>query len=73
LLENYGSQLEYDSKKLWCFWNPGDLMKITEEELRALKLGYRAKFIKRIDEQFARGLINEMDLRTKDREIQMEE
>lgn len=73
LLENYGSQLEYDGKKLWCFWNPGDLMKITEEELRALKLGYRAKFIKRIDEQFARGLINEMDLRTQDREIQMEE
>lgn len=73
LLENYGSQLEYDGKKFWCFWNPGDLMKVTEEELRALKLGYRAKFIKRIDEQFAKGLINEMDLRTKDRETQMEE
>ena len=73
LLENYGKSLEFDGKKLWCFWNPGDLQDITEDELRLLKVGYRAKSIKRIDEQFARGEIDEQDLRSKDLETQKEE
>jgi len=73
LLENYGKFLEFDNKKLWCFWNPGDLKKISEDELRKLKIGYRAKFIKKIDEQFDKGLIDEMKLREQDRETQMEE
>jgi 3-methyladenine DNA glycosylase/8-oxoguanine DNA glycosylase len=72
LLENYGKLLEYDGKKLWCFWNPGALQKVSEDDLRDLKVGYRAKFIKKIDEQFANGLINEMELRKKSREEQME-
>lgn len=73
LLENYGTLLEYDGKKLWCFFKPGELQSITEENLRTLKLGYRAKSIKKIDEYFAKGLIDEMELREKDRETQMEE
>ena len=72
LLENYGKLLEFDGKKLWCFWDPGALQKISENDLRNLKVGYRAKFIKKIDEQFADGLINEMGLREKSREEQME-
>jgi 3-methyladenine DNA glycosylase/8-oxoguanine DNA glycosylase len=66
LYENYGKPLEYDGKKLWCFWFSGDLSKVNESELRALKIGYRAKFIKRIDDQFASGVINEMELRKQD-------
>lgn len=73
LLENYGKLLEYDGKKLWCFWKPGGLKDVTEDELRALKVGYRAKSIKKIDEQFTQGLIDEFELRKKDRDIQMEE
>jgi len=73
LLENYGKLLEFDRKKLWCFWNPGGLKNVSEGDLRKLKVGYRAKSIKKIDEQFEKGLINEMELRKKDREIQMEE
>jgi 3-methyladenine DNA glycosylase/8-oxoguanine DNA glycosylase len=73
LLENYGKQLEFDNKKLWCFWKPGGLAKVTEEDLRALKIGYRAKFIKKIDTQFAEGEIDEFELRQKDMEAQMEE
>ena len=73
LLENYGKLVEFDRKKLWCFWNPGGLKNIGEEELRALKVGYRAKSIKRIDDYFRKGLIDELELRKKDREIQMEE
>lgn len=48
------------------FWELGKLKTVTEKELRALKVGYRAKFIKKIDEQFAGGLIGEFDLRKKD-------
>ena len=47
--------------------------KVTVDQLRALKVGYRAKSIKNIDAQFAKGEINEMELREKGREIQMEE
>ena len=72
LLENFGTLVKFDGKELWCFWNSGALKNITEEGLRKLKVGYRAKSIKRIDEQFAKGLINETDLRTKDRDIQTE-
>jgi len=72
LLSNYGKSLEFDNKKLWCLWNPGGLEKITEDDLRALKVGYRAKSIKKLDEQFVQGLINEMELRKQDRETQME-
>jgi 3-methyladenine DNA glycosylase/8-oxoguanine DNA glycosylase len=71
LLENYGVLLEFDSKKLWCFWNPGDLEKVTEDELRKLKVGYRAKSIKKIDEQFRCQLIDELAMRKESRDTQM--
>ncbi|MFA5987127.1 MAG: hypothetical protein WC797_00535 [Candidatus Paceibacterota bacterium] len=73
LLEHYGTQLDFDGKKLWCFWNPGALKNVSELDLRALKVGYRAKSIKKIDDYFAQGLINEEDLRQKDKETQMAE
>ncbi len=73
LLENYGQLLEFDGQKLWCFWAPGGLKDVSEEELRALKVGYRAKSIKKIDDQFAQGLIDEMSLRGKNLEAQKEE
>lgn len=73
LLENYGQLLEFGGQKLWCFWAPGGLKDVSEEELRALKVGYRAKSIKKIDDQFGQDLINEMTLRGKDKETQKEE
>ncbi|OGM60736.1 hypothetical protein A2892_01690 [Candidatus Woesebacteria bacterium RIFCSPLOWO2_01_FULL_39_10b] len=73
LLENYGTKLEYDKKELWCFWKQGSLSKVSEQELRNLKVGYRAKSIKKIDDYFEKGVIDEMDLRKKDRQTQMEE
>ena len=73
LLENYGKLLEFDGKRLWCFWSPGGLQKASENDLRALKVGYRAKSIKRIDNYFAKGLVSEQELRRKDRETQMKE
>ena len=73
LFENFGKILEFDDKRLWSFWKPGGLIKVSEEKLRELKLGYRAKFIKRIDEQFAKGEVDEFTLRQKDRETQRQE
>ena len=62
LLENYGTLLKFDGKELRCFFKPGSLQTVSEDELRALKLGYRAKSIKRIDDYFAQGLMDEMAL-----------
>jgi len=73
LLANYGTLLEFDGKELWCYWSPGRLQDVSEEELRALKVGYRAKFIKRIDDYFSQGLIDENELRKEDRDTQMRE
>ena len=73
LLKKYGTKLEYDKKELWCFWKEGGLTKATEQDLRDLKVGYRTKSIKKIDDYFIQGVINEMDLRKKDRETQMTE
>ncbi len=70
MLEHFGKWLEFDGKQLWCFWEPGGLQHVTEEELRALKVGYRARSIKKIDDQFAQGLIDEYELRGKDRQTQ---
>lgn len=73
LLEKYGTKLESDGKELWCFWAPGRLGRVSEQELRDLKVGYRAKYIRKIDEQFADGLIDEFELRKKDLQIQRSE
>lgn len=70
LITNYGEKVFFDGKGLLCLWEIGQLSKVTEEELRALKVGYRAKSIKRIDEEFAQGKIDELSLRKEDTETQ---
>jgi len=72
LFENYGTPLSFDDKKLYCFWEPKVLAKVPEQELRDLKVGYRAKSLKRISEPFAKNEIDEFELRTKDKEEQRE-
>ena len=73
LLDKYGTCLEFDRKNLWCFWEPGALQGVTEEELRTLKVGYRAKSIKRINDCFVERKIDELDLREKNQESQRKE
>lgn len=73
LLEKYGTLLEFDGKELWCFWSPGKLQNVSVDDLRALKVGYRAKSIRKIDDIFFEGLIDEYELRNKNRETQMAE
>lgn len=73
LLENYGTLLDIEGKKLWCFWNPGKLQNVSIDDLRALKVGYRAKSIKKMDDNFSAGLTDEYELRKKGRDTQMAE
>ena len=63
LFENYGTLLSYDDKELFCFWKPEDIAKVAEQDLRDLKIGYRAKSIKRVTECFIEKEIDEYELR----------
>jgi 3-methyladenine DNA glycosylase/8-oxoguanine DNA glycosylase len=65
LFERYGTPLEYDGKTVYCFWSPVDIADVTEDELRALRVGYRAKSIVRVTQAFVAGEIDEIALRAK--------
>jgi 3-methyladenine DNA glycosylase/8-oxoguanine DNA glycosylase len=68
LLENYGTEVEFDERKLYCIWPPERMESVSEEDLRNLKLGYRAKFIKKLSFDFSNGKIEEEKLRQLDKE-----
>lgn len=68
LLNNYGSSIEFDNRKLWAIWPPERLNNVPEQELRDLKIGYRAKFIKKLSEDCAKGVIDEEKLRKMSKE-----
>ncbi len=68
LLDNYGTKLKFDGKEIFAIWLSEDLKNASEQDLRDLKIGYRAKFIKRLSQDFTEGKINEQKLRTLDQE-----
>lgn len=68
LFERYGTLLSYDGQGLYCFWEPAALDAAGEPELRALKVGYRAKALKRVSRAFVSGEIDELALRRQGRE-----
>ena len=63
LFGKYGKKLLFDGKSLWAFWDPESIHDTSEAQLRSLKLGYRAKTLKRQAEQFVRGEIDDKELR----------
>ena len=63
LFERYGRLMEFDGQALWSFWSPEELAAASEDELRALKLGYRAKTLQRQAEQVVAGAVDEAALR----------
>lgn len=63
MLQNYGEEINFDGVRMNAFWNIGDLEAVEEQDLRDLKVGYRAKSFKRVDQYFKNGLINEIELR----------
>jgi len=68
LLEKYGKKVRFDNKELYAFWTPEILNKATEKDLRDLKLGYRAKFLKRIASDFVKGKFDEESIKTLEKE-----
>ena len=65
LCQTFGKKLIFNGKTLYVFPKLDVLAKVTEEGLRALKLGYRAKYIKNVTESFINQKINEFELRKK--------
>ncbi len=63
LFERFGTLLRFDGRELYSFWPPEALAAVPEEDLRALKLGYRARTLKRLSQTLAAGGIDEKDLR----------
>ncbi len=63
LFERYGTPLGFDRRELYGFWDPATLAGATEHDLRALKVGYRAKSLLRISEATAAGEVDEAALR----------
>lgn len=69
LLEAYGTPLAFDGQALYAFWTSRALYGATEDALRQLKVGYRAKSILRVTEAFANGQVDEWMLRQAPREV----
>jgi 3-methyladenine DNA glycosylase/8-oxoguanine DNA glycosylase len=68
LLRRFGTQVAFDGKVLFAMWTPAELRSVSEPELRDLKVGYRAKMIKRLSDAFAAGEVDELALRAMDHE-----
>jgi len=62
LLSKYGEIVEFDGVELYCFWTVQEFNP-SEDDLRALKVGYRAKNIVRITEHFKSNSIPDLQLR----------
>lgn len=63
LLNKYGQKIRFNDKEMYLIWKPQKLVKVSQQELRDLKVGYRAKMFIRISKQFAEGEIDEYALR----------
>ena len=61
--ERYGTPVSYDNKELYVTWAPEAIRGAAEDELRSLKVGYRAKSIMRVTEAFVSGQVDEVALR----------
>jgi len=67
LFEHYGSTVKFDDRELYAFWPPSVIEAAGEQELRGLKVGYRARTLARVAGIFAAGGIDEYRIRDLDR------
>jgi len=68
LLERHGTRVRFDGQTLYGFWAPRSLHAATEAELRSLKVGYRAKSLKRVTESLVGGAVDAIAIRSMDRD-----
>lgn len=73
LFQRYGKKVKFDNKVFSVFWTPNKIANSSEEELRKLKLGYRAKMILKLSKQFVNKEIDEFRLRSLPKEQAKEE
>lgn len=55
MLSTFGHKVFYDGKHLYVFYTPQDIAHSSEQKLRDLKVGYRAKFLMAIAKYFSRN------------------
>lgn len=67
LLETYGQRVRFDGRTLLAFFPPSRIASAPEAELRSLKVGYRAKTLRRVAEFFTSHEGFERDLRNASR------
>ena len=63
MLEKYGVKVKFDGKEVYEFWNPEEMARVSEKDLRKLKVGYRAKIFIKLSQSFIKEKINEFELR----------
>jgi len=63
MLEKYGVKVKFDGKEVYEFWKLEEMAKVPEEELRKLKVGYRAKLFIKSSQTFVKEKIDENELR----------
>ena len=63
MLEKYGIKVKFDDREIYYFWKPEKMMNVSEQELRDLKVGYRAKLFVKLSKTFVEEKINEAELR----------
>jgi 3-methyladenine DNA glycosylase/8-oxoguanine DNA glycosylase len=63
LFERYGTLVRFDRRTLYGFWDARTLAGAIEQELRALKVGYRAKSLLSISEAIAARHVDDAALR----------
>ena len=63
MFASYGSRAAFDGRTLSAFWEPEAVQQADEMELRGIKLGYRAKTLKRQAASFGPGGLDEPALR----------
>jgi 3-methyladenine DNA glycosylase/8-oxoguanine DNA glycosylase len=64
LFARYGERPSFDGASLSVFWEPKVLAAAREDELRALKVGYRAVSLRRVSAAVASGEVDERRLRS---------
>lgn len=70
LFGRFGRRVLFDDKELWSFWPAESVAAAGEAELRALKIGYRAKTLDRVARSTVAGEIDVTEIRRLPREAQ---
>lgn len=63
MLKKYGVKVKFDNKEVYEFWRPEEMARVSENNLRKLKVGYRAKLFVRLSKTFVGEKIDEVQLR----------